>query len=294
MRCLPPARLVAASRDVCGESALWTPAAQRLLWLDLYRPTFHCFDPASGRHVAKRVEGADRLACLLHAGDGQLPHVVSADAVGRLLPHGTDAVRFEAVRPLALASPREAANDGKTHPSGAVWLGTADREERETLGRFTVLGTGRPIDPPLVVGNGPSFAPDGRAAYVSDSAARRILRYPVGGDGLPTGPAETFTTFGPEEGYPDGSTVDRDGRIWVAMWDGGAVRCLTPDGATVAVLPLPVPRVTSCAFGGPDLATLFVTTAAYELDETAIAAGAGALFAAEVGARGYEEPVARL
>lgn len=294
MRRLPPARLVVASRDICGESALWEPTARRLLWLDLYRPTFHCLDPATGRHAAKRVEGADRLACLLRAEDGQLPHLISADAIGRLLPEGPDVVRFEAVRPLAVAAPREAANDGKAHPSGAVWLGTADREEREALGRFTVLGTGLPIEPSLIVGNGPAFAPDGRAAYVSDSAARRILRYPVDGDGLPTGPAETFAAFAPEEGYPDGSTVDRDGRIWVAMWDGGAVRCLSPDGETIAMLPLPVPRATSCAFGGPDLAMLFVTTAAYELGDAAITAGAGALFAADVGARGSEEPVARL
>jgi sugar lactone lactonase YvrE len=294
VRRLPPARLVARSRDVCGESALWEPASARLLWLDLYRPTFHCFDPASGRHAAKRVDGADRLACLLRAADGHLPHIVSADAIGRLLPSTAGAVRFEPERPIALGSLREAVNDGKTHPCGAIWLGTADRDEREALGRVRVLGANRPLDPALIVANGPSFAPDGRAAYVSDSAARRILRYPVGTDGLPAGPAETLATFEAVDGFPDGSTVDRDGRIWVAMWDGAAVRCLSPEGATLAVLPLPVARVTSCAFGGADLATLFITTASFELDDAAVEAGAGALFAAEVGARGIEEPVARL
>src|SRR5690606_33509241 len=81
-----------------------------------------------------------------------------------------------------------------------------------------------------------------------------------------------FAVIEAADGSPDGLTVDADGRVWVALWDGGAVRCYEPDGALARHVPLAVSRPTSCTFGGPDLATLYITTASGSLTEAERAA----------------------
>lgn len=288
-------RLLVAAADQCGESPLWDGRTGLLYWLDLYRPTLHVFDPASGRHDAHRVAGTDLLACLLHDPAEKLPILVSRDAIARIEIDGAHVV-FRPDRRVTHADPREAFNDGKAHPSGAVWLGTADTKEELGLGRLAVFRADAmpiAIDTGFVVSNGPAFASDGSTAYFSDSVGRRILCYPLDAHGLPTGPGGVFTSFDPIDGNPDGMTVDAEGCLWVAMWDGWSVRRIDPDGRQIGRVTLPTPRVTSCAFGGPNLATLYITTAATGLDAAAVAAGAGGLFAAEPGVRGVAEPAAR-
>jgi len=290
------AQLLVRAADQCGESPLWDARSGRLYWLDLYRPTLHVLDPATGRHDAYAVAGADLLACLLHDPAADLPILVSRDAIGRLAIEGARAV-FRPDRRVTHADPREAFNDGKAHGSGTVWLGTADTKEELGLGRLSIFpadADAMAIDVGFVVSNGPAFAPDGSAAYFSDSVGRRILRYPVGADGRPTGLGSTLVSFDPIDGNPDGMTVDADGFLWVAMWDGWCVRRIDPKGRPTDRIMLPAQRVTSCAFGGPGLATLYITTAAIGLDDGAVAAGAGALFAAAPGVRGLAEPAARL
>lgn len=106
--------------------------------------------------------------------------------------------------------------------------------------------------------NGTGWSPDGRRVYYVDSPTRRIDVFDMGDDRLPVG-RRPFATV--EDGFPDGLTVDADGCVWVALWDGGAVRRYTPDGVLDRVLELPVRRPTSCAFGGADLTDLYITTA---------------------------------
>lgn len=289
------ARPLVAAADRCGESPLWDARAERLYWLDLYRPTLHILDPATARHEAYPVIDTDLLACLVLNSAEALPTLISRDAIGRIEIDGESAA-FRPDRCLKHADPREAFNDGKAHRSGAVWLGTADTEEEHGLGRLAVFRAGAApvtVDGGFVVSNGPAFAPDGSVAYFSDSVGRRILRYPVDANGLPAGAGTTFVSFDPIDGNPDGMTVDADGYLWVAMWDGWSVRRISPDGRAVDRVMLSAPRVTSCAFGGPDLATLFITTAATGLNDAAVAAGAGGLFAVEPGVRGLAEPIAR-
>lgn len=289
------AELVVPCTDQCGEAALWDWRSNTLYWLDLYQPTLHSLS-STRSHQAYAVTGADLLACLLLPPRPGLPRLVSRDAVGDLEIMDSVA-RFTADKKLLERDPREAINDGKTHPAGVAWLGTADTKEQDGLGRLQVFGQGAPpahVDSGFVVSNGPAFAPDGRLAYFSDSVARRILRYEVAENGLPAGKGECLAIFSEQDGNPDGLTVDADGHVWVAMWDGWSVRCLDKDGRELARIAVPVQRVTSVAFGGAQLHTLYITTAAIGLDEAAIKQGAGGLFAARPGAVGRREPIARL
>jgi sugar lactone lactonase YvrE len=177
-------------------------------------------------------------------------------------------------------------NDGRCDRQGRFWVGTTDRSGARQGGLFCVAADGsstRLLDG-IGLSNGLDWSPDGAVCHYVDSLAHSLTDLHLGDDGLPVS-ARTLVRF---DTTPDGVTVDRDGGIWVALWDGGAVHRYTPDGRLDAVVTVPGGFVTSCAFGGADLATLFITTARAGLSagELAAAPHAGALFGADVGRTG--------
>ena len=160
-------------------------------------------------------------------------------------------------------------------PAGRVWVGSMDIKEKEPLGTLYRLDTGGTLTPVVkgaTVSNGIGWSPDGTRMYYNDSPMRRIDMFDYD---QATGEAfegRMFADLSRADGFPDGLTVDADGYVWVAMFAGGALRRFTPAGHQDAVLPLPVSQPTSCAFGGPGMADLFVTTAYRDLTEAQRAA----------------------
>ncbi|MEL6258939.1 MAG: SMP-30/gluconolactonase/LRE family protein, partial [Pseudomonadota bacterium] len=184
-------------------------------------------------------------------------------------------------------------NDGGVAPDGAFWFGVMDDREREVRGWLYRLGPdGDLVDmriDPVLVTNTFQWSPDGRVFYTCDSAEQEILAFD---HDLETGVLTERRLFSSTQeggGYPDGSAIDEAGCLWNAQWDAGRVVRYAPDGLVDRVIELPVSRPTSCCFGGPDLKTLFITTARIGLDETEIVERqplAGGLFACEVSTPG--------
>jgi sugar lactone lactonase YvrE len=166
-------------------------------------------------------------------------------------------------------------NDASVDPAGRVWVGSMDIKEKDPLGTLYRLDTGGTLTPVVkgaTVSNGIGWSPDGTRMYYNDSPLRRIDMFDYD---QATGEAfggRMFADLSGADGFPDGLTVDADGYVWVAMFAGGALRRFTPAGRQDAVLPLPVSQPTSCAFGGPGMADLFVTTAYRDLTEAQRAA----------------------
>lgn len=129
---------------------------------------------------------------------------------------------------------------------------------RGTLTRVTGDGSAEQLLT-VAVSNGTGWSPDGSRLYYIDSPTRRVDVFDF--DGERASGRREFASIEAGEGFPDGLTVDAEGCVWVALWDGGQVRRYTPDGALDRTIPLPVRRPTACAFGGPDLRDLYVTTA---------------------------------
>ena len=126
--------------------------------------------------------------------------------------------------------------------------------------------------------------------YHNDSALQTTYRFVIDSDGQACA-RSIFLKFGDGEGFPDGMTVDSEGCLWIAFWDGWCVRRYSPGGEWLQTIRMPVARPTSCTFGGRDLDQLYISSASIGLDQTAIEMqpNAGGLFMVRPGVRGIEE-----
>ena len=175
-------------------------------------------------------------------------------------------------------------NEGGCDPDGGFWCGSMAYDQvpgAASMYRLDPDGSVRRVFGDVTVSNGLEWSPDGSLAYYADTATHRVdvFDYDTGA-GL-TG-RRPFVTF-PDDGNPDGLTVDAAGGVWVALYGGGAVHRYDRDGRLDAVVDVPTPHVTACTLGGPRLDQLFVTTSAEGLDDDPVA---GSLFRVDAGVRG--------
>ncbi|MFD3930245.1 SMP-30/gluconolactonase/LRE family protein [Streptomyces sp. NPDC058614] len=234
-----------------GEGPTWDAAAQRLIWVDILGSRIHTYDPVTGRRTVLVTE--QHVGAAKPRTDGGLV-VNLRDGVGIYDFTGFRWLHRDVV-------PGRRGNDAAVAPDGSLWTGTMRYDEAPgggTLSRIAPDGTAATVLDDVAVSNGTGWSPDGRLMYYIDSPTRSIDVFDVDADQLPVNRRQLASI---DEGFPDGLTVDADGCVWVALWDGGAVRRYTPDGQLDRVIELPVLRPTACAFGGADLTDLYITTA---------------------------------
>lgn len=242
------------ARAELGEGPTWDPVAERLLWVDILSARVHSLDPADGRRAVLPVEqhvGAAKP----RAGGGLVVNL--RDGVGTYDADGT----FRWLRREVV--PGRRGNDAAVAPDGSLWAGTMRYDERTGGGclvRVAPDGATTTVLPEVTVSNGLGWSPDGGTLYHIDTPTRRVDALTVAEDGS-VGERRVLVDTASLSGFPDGMTVDADGCLWVAFWDGGAVRRFTPDGALDRTVELPASRTTACAFGGRGLTDLYVSTA---------------------------------
>lgn len=269
---------------ILGEGPVWVPSEGALYWVDIKGPTIFRRPEASCE--VERFTPPFQVASLAPmAGGGFIAGTRRGFA---LIDPRTG--RYD---PIVHPEPDREGNrfnDGKLDRAGRFWAGTMDDAEAAASGALYRLDhTMKPIrvDDGYRVTNGPAFSRAGTRLYHTDSARRVIFVFDLDEAGNVSGKRD-FLRFGAGDGYPDGMTVDAEDCLWVAFWDGACVRRFAPDGIQLGEIALPVPRVTSCTFGGDDLATLFITTASVGLDpvENPLA---GSLFAVRPGVLGVAD-----
>ena len=275
-----------------GEGPVWVARDAALWFVDIKQHRVHRFDPASGEH--RSFAAPCQVGWVLPADDGAFLAGLQY-GVARFDP-ATGA--FDTIRDPEPDLPGNRLNDATVDAAGRVWFGTMDDGEKADSGRLWQFdrGTFQGNDlAPVCITNGPAISPDGRTLYHTDTAGRVIHAVPLNDDGT-LGSPRVFATIDPADGWPDGSTVDAEGHVWIGLWGGARARRYDPDGRVAAEVRFPCPNVTKIAFGGPDLRTAYATTARAGLDPSVLEAQplAGDLFAFDPGVAGLPGNVARL
>ncbi|WP_101254199.1 SMP-30/gluconolactonase/LRE family protein [Streptomyces barkulensis] len=257
------ARLEVAVRQgaLLGEGPTWDAERERLVWVDILASRVHTYAPADGRRTVLATEqhvGAAKP----RAGGGLVVNL--RDGVGLYDGDGS----FSWLRREPVAGRR--GNDAAVAPDGALWAGTMAYDERPgggTLSRVAPDGSAVTVLADVGISNGTGWSPDGRLMYYIDTPTRRIDVFDT--DGPEILGRRTLARIEEGAGFPDGLTVDAEGCVWVALWGGGAVRRYTPDGRLDRTVAVPASNTTSCAFGGPGLRDLYITTARTGADPAA-------------------------
>jgi sugar lactone lactonase YvrE len=268
-----------------GESALWDDARSRFYWVDITGRKVFARDWSGG--ATRTLTMPDLVGSVALRASGGLVAALRHSIAFCDVDHGT----VDIVRTVEVDMAGNRFNDGAVDPGGRFWFGSMDMAETDPTGAFYCFHTDTTVTRAFggtICSNGPAWSPDGRTVYHVDSARRLIRAYDFDPDTATIGAGRVFVSDEGHEWYPDGVTVDADGYIWNCKWDGGRIVRYAPDATVDRVLLLPVPRPTRCAFVGPDLDTLAVTSARIGLDADALANAplSGQVLLVDPGARG--------
>ena len=281
------AEVVHAAEAALGEGCAWSPIEQLLVWVDITGQAVHRFDHASGKPVSVWRYG-DVVGNAAPRADGGL-----ALGTGTSVSLTDRAGAVESVIDLPGEPDSNQANDGAVDPAGRLFQGTMNRAGEPlpvaALYRVDPDRTARRVLEGVTISNGIGWSPDATTMYYIDTLTFRIDRFDYD---LDTGIMEgrrAFLSFDGSTGAPDGMTVDSDGCLWVAFFGGFHVQRFSPEGEPMETVFTPqAPQTTCCCFGGPDLDTLYITTARDPIAgiKTEDEPNSGALFAAQVDAVG--------
>lgn len=275
-------KIVADTRLVVGEGTLWHAGEQKLYWLDIPNGSIYRYDPREGRH--ERIYAGEVIGGFTIQADGSLLLFMARGAV-RTWKRGELSTVIEEI-----PEERETRfNDVIADPEGRVFCGTMSTPKRPGClyrlgrdGKITRLLDG------IGISNGLGFSPDRKRLYYTDSAKGEIYVFDYDKAGGTISNQRVLIRVPASEGEPDGLTVDAEGYLWSARWNGGCIVRFSPEGREVLRVELPARKVSCLTFGGMDCQDIYISTAGGDKrDEEG--PGAGALFCLNLGIRGRAE-----
>ena len=285
-----PFRCVLDLKASLGECPVWSVGEQALYFVDINAPSLHRFEPETGAHRAMPMPSSVG-SFGLRAGGGFVvalrDGVWLADARGTLdrkladAPYDPSTHRF---------------NDGRVDRQGRFWVGSMNERRDAASAALYRLEPDGALDvaiDAITISNGLAWSPDGRTMYHADTPTHTVRAFAFdAASGTPSAP-RVHARFEGETDRPDGAAVDSAGHYWSAFYRGGKVVEVDGAGRTVRELPIPAMCPTMCAFGGPDLCTLYVTSARQQRpdDELARLPQSGGVFAMRVEVPGLPEPL---
>jgi sugar lactone lactonase YvrE len=290
-------------RCVLGEGIVWCERLGALLWTDIEgaRLWMHRHDSATTRNWKL----PDRLGSFALCDSGELllglaKRLAVADlaaATALSNPSGESAAAQLPVAALVDVEPGlpTRINDGRADRAGNFVFGTMSEDHKARIGSFYQYSSRhglRRLDLEHVsIANSICFSRDGATMYFCDSPRRRVMQCDYDGESARVANVREFANLAAHPGFPDGSCVDADGHLWNAEWGAAMVRRYTPEGKVDRQLAVPVKNPSCVAFGGPDLDTLFITSARKEMTPQELQAmpEAGGVYRVALGARGLPE-----
>jgi sugar lactone lactonase YvrE len=240
------------TRCALGEGPLWHPGRAELFWFDILGKRLHRKGQSWG--FATYVSAAGWV-------DDDTLLVASATALSRFtISTGMSAL----VTPLEAENPVTRSNDGRADPQGGFWIGTMGINAEPGAGSIWRYYKGelRRLYPDITISNAICFAPDGQTAYFTDTPTQKIMKVTLDKDGWPAGTPTLHIDLTGTDFRPDGAVVDAAGNLWNAQWGTARVAGYDPSGKFITAYGFPAAQTTCPAFGGPDLKTLYCTSAA--------------------------------
>jgi D-xylonolactonase len=275
-----------------GEGPVWVERESALWFVDIKSRRAHRWHPGTGEHRFWAAPEQPGFIAPLHGGD----FVVGLKTgLHRFDPQACEFVHLAHVEPHL---PANRLNDACVSPEGALWFGSMHDPEADPSGalyRLDADGRCVSLDTGYVITNGPAFSPDGRVFYHTDTSNRTVYAFDRPQPHELAG-KRVFVRIEEGAGWPDGTTVDQEGCVWIALWGGWGVRRYSPEGRLLATVRLPCAQVTKVAFGGRELRTAYVTTAWKGMtpEQRAAQPLAGDLFAFEAPAPGLRPAEVRV
>lgn len=283
---LKPAILVLKEKAALGEGAIWHPGIKKLLWIDIIGRKLFIYDP---RCTVNRVIELPGMPGTVVPAEGD-NLLIALDTGLYIINLKTEKIFFY-INPEE-SRPENRFNDGKCDPAGRMWIGSMDKggdTDRGSVYWIDQDQSYKKIISAISIPNGFSWSSDGKRLYFSDSPTRQVkgFNYDIFTGNITD--SEVVIEFRSEEGFPDGMTIDEEGMLWIAQYGAGKIGRWNPlTGEKLEHIDLPVPNVTSCAFGGDNLDILYITTATDGLsnEELDKFPESGSLFSAKPGIKG--------
>ncbi len=244
-----------------GECPLWHAAEEALYWVDIEGEDFH-------RHYTKTdkldiFQVGQPVGCLAFCVNGGLLMGLR-DGIG-FWDWDTQSINIIANPEAGRKGARF--NDGRVDSRGRLWAGTLGEDSQSKLYRLDPDDTIHIMETGITISNGIGWSPDERIMYYTDSSLRLIYAYDFNPESGTIENRREFVRVPLTDGFPDGLTVDNEGFVWSAHWDGWRITRYDPEGKVERVIPVPVQRPTSCTFGGAELNQLYITSAWTGLSE---------------------------
>jgi len=244
-----------------GEGPLWLPAEKALWFVDIRKNHLHRYEPETG---AKKTFDTPENPGFIVCRDGEFI-VGMTSGLYRFRPANCS---FTLIERVDADKPGNRINDGALDARGRLWFGTMDNGEEKKTGsvyRYDERGL-KMMDGNICITNGPCFSPDCRTFYHTDTLEKTVWAYDVTDDGQLSN-KRLFVTIEDGAGYPDGSAIDAEGCLWLGLFAGWAARRYSPQGKLVSTVRFPCANITKLCFAGPDLKTVYATTAWKGLSE---------------------------
>jgi sugar lactone lactonase YvrE len=284
------------ARDCVGESPVWSVTEQALYWVDIEGPCIHRLDWASRTQQSWVL--TERVGCIALSDRGSVIAAMES-GIYEVKLQAPPQVHLTCLAKVNHPQPGMRFNDGRCDAHGRLWAGTMVRDMglASPAGGIYCLdaqGLRGPVLQGYITPNGMAFSPDATMAYLSDSHPSRqtIWQHAFDGATGTWGPKVEWVDMKPQPGRPDGAAMDAEGCYWICGNDAGLVHRFSPTGTLLQSLSVPVSKPAMCAFGGPELRHLFITS----IQPAKPAAGFeaeldGAVFVAEPGVQGLAEPL---